>query len=412
MPHRNLSNHIGRRVGLLVEGEPYIGGKWQYMGFLLEALKSVCEKYEIIVFYFAWEPRWKGVIEKYGFRGEIIGGNGRFPFYYRHVIDTMCCDLLLDGFPSNTCCIVSTPVVSIVHDLMHRYAPFPETYADYKEREKLYKGMARYSHAIFVDSAVGREHFVELYGYPSQGKIYTIPFAVPEYLSGIVDYDERRSGEYIFYPAQFWKHKNHAGLIRAAYKLREEEGIVVKLLFVGSEKNNLESIKEMISSLHMDEQVEIRGYVSESEMRKLYLSARAMMMPSFFGPTNIPPLEAMASGCPCAVSNIYAMPWQVGDAGLVFDPHSDDSIADAMKKLWLDDELCATLSKRGKERIHYFSKEMFGIRVAEAIADAIDRLPSYKRNQGRKLVNNAFLFFCCYGLGIIKKLLIKKQIGK
>jgi len=45
-----------------------------------------------------------------------------------------------------------------------------------------------------------------------------------------------------------------------------------------------------------------------------------MIMPTFFGPTNIPPLEAIAVGCPVAVSNIYGMPHQLGDAALYFNP--------------------------------------------------------------------------------------------
>ena len=62
-------------------------------------------------------------------------------------------------------------------------------------------------------------------------------------------------------------------------------------------------------------------------------------MPSYFGPTNIPPLEAMALGCPVAVSNKYAMPEQVGDAGLLFDPDSPEEIAKCIKAMWLDDKL-------------------------------------------------------------------------
>jgi len=70
-------------------------------------------------------------------------------------------------------------------------------------------------------------------------------------------------------------------------------------------------------------------------------------MPTFFGPTNIPPLEAMALGCPVAVSDIYAMREQLGDAALYFRPNSVRDIINIMERLWQDDLLCEDLAQRG-----------------------------------------------------------------
>ena len=85
-------------------------------------------------------------------------------------------------------------------------------------------------------------------------------------------------------------------------------------------------------------------------MPEFYRRARAMVMPTFFGPTNIPPLEAFALGCPVAVSNIYGIPEQVGDAALLFDPNSVEEIADCIERLWQDDALCASLISKGHAR--------------------------------------------------------------
>ena len=101
-------------------------------------------------------------------------------------------------------------------------------------------------------------------------------------------------------------------------------------------------------------------------MPTYYKNARALIFPSFFGPTNIPPLEAIACGCPMAVSNIYAMPDQVLDASIYFDPLSLDSLSKSIELLWTDDNLCSDLVLNGK-KVHIlwnhdlFSKKIFNI---------------------------------------------------
>ena len=86
------------------------------------------------------------------------------------------------------------------------------------------------------------------------------------------------------------------------------------MVLVGSEKNSLRRIKKEIAKNDLQNNVEILGFVSDKQITYLYKHAVALVMPSYFGPTNIPPLEAMALGCPTIVSDRYAMGEQVGDA--------------------------------------------------------------------------------------------------
>lgn len=108
----------------------------------------------------------------------------------------------------------------------------------------------------------------------------------------------------------------------------------------------------------------------DEEITEIYRRARAMVMPTFFGPTNIPPLEAFALGCPVAVSRIYGMPGQVGDAALLFDPNSVDDIAAAIRQLWSDDELCRSLADKGIERAAAWGPRRFSKRL-EAILNSV-----------------------------------------
>src|SRR6185503_2369353 len=118
----------------------------------------------------------------------------------------------------------------------------------------------------------------------------------------------------------------------------------------------------------IESSVSFVGRVPDADMAQFYRRARCLVMPTFFGPTNIPPLEAFALGCPAAVSGIYGMPEQVGDAALTFDPRSQDEIADALRRLWTDDALCLRLRERGHERARAWNQAAFNRRL-EAILD-------------------------------------------
>jgi glycosyltransferase involved in cell wall biosynthesis len=67
--------------------------------------------------------------------------------------------------------------------------------------------------------------------------------------------------------------------------------------------------------------------VSTEKLHELYRSASAIAFPSLYEGFGLPPLEAMASGCPAAVSNAGSIPEVCGDAAVLFDPHDVGAIA-------------------------------------------------------------------------------------
>src|ERR1051325_1432074 len=101
-------------------------------------------------------------------------------------------------------------------------------------------------------------------------------------------------------------------------------------------------------------QVTTLGYVFDSDMSALYRAADGLIMPTFFGPTNIPVLEAWDLGSPVLQSDIRGIREQVGDAALLADPSSVDSIANGIYRLWTEAELRRQLADRGKARVQQF----------------------------------------------------------
>jgi glycosyltransferase involved in cell wall biosynthesis len=126
-----------------------------------------------------------------------------------------------------------------------------------------------------------------------------------------------------------------------------------------------------VAELGITDNVVFLGYVPDEHMFELYSRARALIMPSFFGPTNIPQLEAFVAGCPVATSRIYGIPEQVGNAALLFDPNSIGEIAGCMERLWIDDALRATLIERGHERAANWGPPQFADRLRDIIETVI-----------------------------------------
>lgn len=294
------------------------------------------------------------------------------------------CDLWI--FPSQDIWAyrVPVPALTTIYDLMHRYERrFAEVsaYGRYKRREAHYRDICKWSKGILVDSNIGKQQVVESYGVQPD-KIHVLPFIPPKhiYSSKIpAGLDSRYSlpEKFIFYPAQLWSHKNHSALIRAAVALKDKLPDL-KLVFVGAKKNGYDAVARMVSDLGLDDSVFFLGYVPDEDIAEIYRRARAMVMPTFFGPTNIPPLEAFALGCPVAVSRIYSMPEQVGDAALLFDPSSEEEIADIIYKLWVDDILCRSLIEKGLRKASAWGQTQFNERLKEIVAMALTDMDDKK----------------------------------
>lgn len=379
------------KIGLFLDTKPSEGGTYQFCVTLLHAMSALSpSRIHALVFY--TDPLWRPQVESRGLPGVFIGkgnwarvsrrrSNAFLPVgLWRRIaprihpvlkaITGSKCDLWFFPSQDTWTYLAPVPAMGVIFDLMHRYERrFPEVSSRgiYYSRERHYQNMCRWSKGLIVDSEVGRNHVVESYGI-SPEKIHVLPFVPPDYL-----FQDPRPGavrnlpdKYIFYPAQFWKHKNHLRLILAAAVVRNKFPDF-NLVFAGSVKNGYSGARDLVGRLGLSKNIHFLGYVLDSQMATLYRRARALVMPTYFGPTNIPPLEAMALGCPVAVSKIYGMPEQLGDAALYFNPTSVGEMAVAMQTLWEDEDLCREMRRRGLERASRWTQMNFNQTLEDII---------------------------------------------
>ena len=182
-------------------------------------------------------------------------------------------------------------------------------------------------------------------------------------------------GKFLFYPANLWPHKNHYRIIEAIGFLKKKHGIEIPIVFVGkaySQWQVLAMCKALAKKHSIESQVYFLNYVSDKELAALYMKAVGLIMPTYFGPTNIPYMEAFYHKCPVIASNIPGIKEQVGDAGLLVNPRNTDAIADAMYRIWTDQTLRDSLIKKGQAQLKKFSPECFKRRV-NLIIDSLSK---------------------------------------
>ncbi len=299
-------------------------------------------------------------------------------------------DLLIFTAPSHLSYrLIKIPYIMPVHDLQHRLNPqFPEVSADgiWEEREYLYSNAIPNAEAILVDSETGKEDVLQFYPTESN-KVKVLPFTPPNYLRG--DYTEEELSNirekyhlpprFLFYPANFWPHKNHKLIVQALYYIKTYHNLEIPVVFVGSKQvlySDFDKVWELVTKYNLEDQVYYLGYVVNKDMGCLYRLAQALVMPTFFGPTNIPYLEAFVLGCPVIGSNIRGIREQVSDAGLLINPNSPEDLAVAILKIWNDTGLRQTLAQRGYDKMKSWSFERFSETLNGFIDEIGKRLSS------------------------------------
>ncbi len=301
-------------------------------------------------------------------------------------------ELVMYPHPTHISFEAGVPYIIAVHDLQHRLQPeFPEVSANgaWEHREYLFRNACKHATVILADSEVGKEDILECYG--SYGvtadRVKVLPYLPATYLAVDVSEAEQRRiravyhlpDHYLFYPAQFWPHKNHARIVEALGMLKQREHLEPTIVFCGSytgeiRENAYRSLISVASGLGVESQIKYLGYVPDEDMSALYAGAVALVMPTFFGPTNIPVLEAWAFRCPVLTSDIRGIREQVGDAAVLVDPRSVESIAEGISQLWTDEETRTRLRDAGYRRISSYTPDDFRNHLVDILEEAKDRV--------------------------------------
>jgi O-antigen/teichoic acid export membrane protein/glycosyltransferase involved in cell wall biosynthesis len=155
-------------------------------------------------------------------------------------------------------------------------------------------------------------------------------------------------------------HKNIPVLLKAfhAPELRE----VTLALFGPAKREDFESQGHKIPS-----NVKFLGFVSDEQLVGLLQQATALAFPSTTEGFGLPPLEAMALGCPTVVAPCGALPEVCGDAPLWADAQDPAEWARQISRLCNGDDLREEMQRRGRAHAARFTWETSARRLLEIV---------------------------------------------
>jgi glycosyltransferase involved in cell wall biosynthesis len=267
------------------------------------------------------------------------------------------CDIVYFVSPSNLPSVLQKlNYINTLWDLCHREHPiFPEVrnFSSFFLRENKYRYILGPALLTLTESQQLADNASFYYGIESV-RFLAMPFAPSPliesgYLSKTENIFNKYSLEegYFFYPSQFWAHKNHIRILQALIILYKDNAWTPRVVFSGKDYGNLAHIVEFVKFNKLESQVKILGFVPHADMYGLYRNAMAVLMPTYFGPTNLPPLEAWSLGVPLIYSAQLAD--QAGNAALLVDADDPAELAAAMllsRKLEVQERLISAGYRR------------------------------------------------------------------
>ncbi len=251
------------------------------------------------------------------------------------------------------------PFYMTVWDIGHLDLPFfPEMHekSEFTHRENYFNRHLKRATKIVVESEAGAQNLKDLYNVKLSKTIL-----LPNFPGGVVDthVDEKFKNEilqqyglatkqFLFYPAQFWAHKNHTLIFKVLNELKQKHNIALKLVLSGADKGNLDYLKTYLAKFPaIQNQVVFAGFISTEAVRSLYEETLALIMPTFLGPTNMPVVEALGCNCPVICSDLAGHRTQNGDAALYFSPTSYLEATEKVKSIYENANLRNQLIEKG-----------------------------------------------------------------
>ncbi len=231
---------------------------------------------------------------------------------------------------------VGLPSIVTLQDVQHLDLPQMFSRAERAYRVIAYDRSSRNADRLIVTTEFVKRRVIDRLGVDPE-RIRVAPLGLDHDLLRPADVQRE---PFLLYPAASWPHKNHARLFEAFAQLRRERPELRLVLTGGGSYDRL------------PDGVEALGHLPRVEVVSLLQRASALVFPSLYEGFGLPPLEAMACGCPVACSNTTALPEIVGDAACLFDPTEPEEIAAAVTTV-LDDP--APWIARGLLRAEQFS---------------------------------------------------------
>lgn len=235
---------------------------------------------------------------------------------------------------------VDIPYIFTVWDLNHRIHPyFPEVSVNkmWLRREEVCRNIIPRATYILTGTETGKQEAIS-YSNILEKRIKVLPFPAPnKHHLSLKKYDLKKDfgiqNDYLIYPAAFHPHKNHIRILEALLILDKKYGLNYSAVFVGTDCGNKSYLKKKCHEFNLQDKVKFLDFIPRDRLVYLYQHAFALVYASYFGPDNIPPLEAFSLKCPVIASRVSGAEEQLGNKAILVDPNKAEDFASAVVKL-------------------------------------------------------------------------------
>lgn len=233
------------------------------------------------------------------------------------------------------------PVLHWIPDLQHRELPHMFPLAARMRRELLIRSVLMSKRCILMSSGDARDAMIKYYGIDAK-RLHIARFAsmligderAPDPVAALAELGI--SSPFVFVPNQFWRHKNHLILPRAA-KLVSERGINLRFVCTGEQtdprsREHFAEFDRLLGECDVRDRFVTPGLVPYATVRTLHRQCAMLVNPSFVEGWNTGVEEAKFVGSHLVLSDIGTHREQVTNysRAKLFDPNNPVALADAI----------------------------------------------------------------------------------
>ncbi len=278
-----------------------------------------------------------------------------------------------DGYLSLS---TNVPSLAVIHDLNFEYYPKDLPWAPRKHFRYYFPKYARKAKRIATVSEYSKNDIATKYGVNPEKIDVVYNGANPNFKpvneteKKIVQDKYTNGSPYFVFVGALHPRKNLVNLFKAFDLFKSSDKNNTKLLIVGEKQYWTDEIKATYEKMDFRDGVIFSGRLRLEELTKVVGSALALTYVSYFEGFGIPIVEAFYAETPVLTSNVTSMPEIAGDAALIIDPFSVESISNAMTQISSDKNLRKSLVEKGKKRAELFSWQ----KSADLLWGAIEKL--------------------------------------
>jgi glycosyltransferase involved in cell wall biosynthesis len=255
------------------------------------------------------------------------------------------------------------PYVLTLHDMFYFRNPRRTGFARSLYWRGYLRATWRLADRILTDSEHSKREILHFLPVPEE-RIRVIPMGVdgrffedaPAKARRLVREHYGLHRPYVLFIARLDPDKNHEGVLRSFARVCEKGNRDLELVIGGARDYQSARLPVLARELGLEQRVRFLGYVEEQHLVALYQEAAVFCYPSFNEGFGLPPLEAMAAGVPVVSSGTSSLPEVVGEAGILVNPRSTESIAAGIVQC-LAPSRARELREAGRERARLFTWE-------------------------------------------------------